>query len=1187
MKMKNAALLAAVGLCIVLPLFADVTGTIAGRITDPSGATVTNVQVTLRNDNTGLLRTTTTNSIGDYEFLAVPVGDNYSLEVQAPGFRRSTRSSIELQVNQHFRADFTLVVGNVTESVTVQAQPVQVESESTQLGDVIDERKMTTLPLNGRSYIDLMGLQAGVVPVTSVTSRPDRPVSGNLSSGAFSVNGQRETANAFLVNGSDVEENKNNGAAVIPVLDSIQEFRLLTSTFDAEYGRFSGAVVNVVTKSGTNQIHGTLFEFVRNDIFDARNFFDQNNTDPATGKQIPNSAKGIFKRNQYGYAVGLPILKDHLFLFTDYQGTRERRGLSSGLTSVPSLAERSGNFSELGAMGLTGTVNGDTGPQSINAVLSQRLGYPVKSGEPYWMIGCNSEAQAQAGVCVFPGQVVPQAAWGPVAKATLKFFPAPNLVTKGASFFTTSAQILQVDDQKFGQRVDLVTRAVGNLAFYYHFDDAAILTPFPSNGSNVPGFPSNSPSRSQQFNVSDTKSFGGSAVNELRLNYTRFSINLGAPPASALGPLTSFGFVKGGFGINPDPPSLEGLPYIALGGSVRIGPPLLTTRQADNNYHLADGFSKIVGRHTMKVGTDIRYLQANVRNVPSANGAFNFFGGETGDPFADFLIGAPDSYEQDSTQALDSRSQYYSVYAQDSFKVKSNLTLNYGLRWETGQFFYDTQNKIQTFVPGLQSKIYPGAPLGWVFPGDPGIPRTIAPTRYNWAPRAGIAYSPNATGGILGKLFGGPGQTSIRAGAGIYYTAVEDMPLFYILGDAPFGLVATPNSSYLEAPYLARQGANTPNPFPFQEPTPGTPIDWTRFLPIAGSPVVKHDAKTPYAMQYNFTIQRDVRSTILSIGYVGSQGHHLFAQQPYNPGNPSLCLQIRATRVANGLSPGCGPFGENRTYDLGNGTVVHGVRTYSVTDGKYLSQGLLDFGGANNNYFTTISNSNYNSLQASVQRRVGSLQLLAAYTWAKSLDDTSGFYDLISPYNARLDKALSAFDVKHNFVISYAYDLPFGKGSKGFAKKLLSGWQISGITRFMTGEPIRLLALDDNLLCGCSGLQRPNYSGAPIATYDPRSSTQHQYFDTSAFSRSTTLGLVGNTDRAFFHGPGINNTDLALHKITYIKERFSLELRGEFFNVWNHAQFAGVSGIFGTGAFGDATGARDPRIGQFAAKLHF
>ena len=295
-----------ISLLIPQILKAEVTGTISGIVLDPSGAAVASATVTLRNPDTGLVRHVTTSANGRYEFLSVPVGENYSIEVQSPGFSTASQTGTKLDVNQKYRADFTLKVGAINEIVEVTTNRAQVDTSSTQLGDVISDKKMTTLPLNGRSYIDLLGLQAGVVPVASADAVNDRPVSGNGNSGQMSVNGQRESANSFLVNGGDVEESVNNGASIVPTLDSIQEFRLLTSSFNAEYGRFSGAIVNVVTKSGTNDIHGSAYEFLRNDAMDARGYFDP--------------TRGELKRNQFGGTIGGPIVKNKLFFFRRLSG---------------------------------------------------------------------------------------------------------------------------------------------------------------------------------------------------------------------------------------------------------------------------------------------------------------------------------------------------------------------------------------------------------------------------------------------------------------------------------------------------------------------------------------------------------------------------------------------------------------------------------------------------------------------------------------------------------------------------------------------------------------------------------------------------------------------------------------------------------------------------------------------------
>jgi hypothetical protein len=354
--------------------------------------------------------------------------------------------------------------------------------------------------------------------------------------------------------------------------------------------------------------------------------------------------------------------------------------------------------------------------------------------------------------------------------------------------------------------------------------------------------------------------------------------------------------------------------------------------------------------------------------------------------------------------------------------------------------------------------------------------------------------------------------------------------------------------------------------------------------------------------QANLTIQREVaNSTILTVGYVGTFGRHLIGQKDFNPGNATLCMSLSQASAVIPGSPTCGPSGEDAIYTRSDGQAVNGTRPYSVTSGRSLSTGQTDF--SFNPAMATIAMSSYNSLQASLERRAGPLTFLAGYTYSKSLDDTSGFIGpFINPYNPKLSKALSAFDMTHSFVLSYNYSLPFRhlvKSPSGVAHFLLDGWQISGITRFATGQPIPISQSGDLSLCGCPGsdVDKPNYLGAPIKFMNPRDSSNHQYFSTDQFT-SETLGVPGDSNRSFFHGPGLNNWDLALHRLIPFGERFSLEFRAEFFNAFNHAQFLAATGTitsgnftsagnFSSANFGNVTAARDPRIGQLALKLLF
>ena len=1158
MSCKFYALTVLAAACSVAQLKADVTGTIVGVVRDASSAAVVGAVITATNTSTNFSRETKSDASGEFRLLALPPGP-YRVTAAAAGFEQFVSTGIDLKINDQLRVDVPLKVGTVKESVTVEASTVQVETESTQLGQVFETKQILALPLNGRSYIDLLSLQAGVAPETSGSIQQDRPVSGISNAGNISVNGQRETANAFLVNGGDVSEGRNLGAGLIPNLDSIQEFRLITNSFDAEYGKFSGSVMNAITKSGTNGVHGDGFEFLRNDAFDARNFFDP--------------TKAELRRNQFGYAVGGPFWKNKIFWFTDYQGTRQTQGASTGLVDLPTVAERQGQFDPSTFVDSNGNPTTVQGAYWAN-VLSQRLGYTVTNGEEYSAPGCTTTA-----TCVFPNGVIPQSAFSKPAIGILPYIPIPN---QANGFYANSSQKNTVQDDKMGQRVDFINEKTGNWGFYYHFDDSTVNNALPA--ASVPGFPSTTPTRAQMMTMSNTKTFGGSMVNDFRLSFFRTSTHTDEPKGS-FASLASLGFVTGDntLGINPSGP--KGFPQTVppiYFNNFSIGVPTLTTGQPNNTYQISDGFSKVIGKHTMKIGGEFRYLQINERNTCAPNGDFTFSGSETGVDFADFLLGAPTSYNQCSQQFLDSRTRYGGLYFQDSWKAKSNLTINYGLRWEVSMPWYDTQGKIETIVPGEQSTQFPTAPLGWVVPGDPGIPSTLAPTRYNnFAPRIGIAYSPDFSDGLLGKLTGGPGKTSIRAGYGIFYTSIEDLNLFYEVGDAPFGLYwVSPEQPMFDQPFQTRaDGTSQTQRFPFTFPTPGSPanktLDYSIYLPISYSPGYSIHNRMPYAEDYNLTIQRELsKSTVLTLSFVGTQGHKLISQYDANPGNAALCAQLNA----EGATPTCGPYGEQQTYTLPNGQQVFGTRT-----------ALGPAFGADNSFTANIANSNYASFQTSVERKAGDATYLVAYTYAKAIDNSSGFNDWVNFTNYRLSRSLSAYDVRSNFVASYSYALPFNRMLKSAPRLLTQGWQLSGITRLSTGFPVGISqGAGDNSLTGSPNTDTPDLIG-PVKTQNPHNpgpNGPNTFFLPDAFA-SEPLGSFGTASRRFFSGPGISNWDVSLQKTTKIRESLTFELRGEFFNVFNHTQFGGPNGNYSSSTFGVVTTARDPRIGQVSLKVVF
>jgi len=1210
--MRNCQRFSAAVFVIVTMLFAphallaDVTGSISGVVRDRGQAVVTGAHVTVTNVQTNLSQSTTSGADGTYHFLALPAG-SYRINATASGFRTYTATDITLQVNDQLKLDIVLDVGTVNEQVNVSAESVHVETESTQLGDVIDSQKMLNLPLNGRSYLDLLGLQSGVAPDTAGTIGGDRPVSGYITNaGNISVNGQRETANAFLVNGGDVSEGRNLGAGLVPNLDSVEEFRLITNSFDAEYGKFSGAVMNAITKSGTNGFHGDVFEFLRNDAMDARNFF--------------TTSKSELRQNQFGFTAGGPFWKNKLFWFTDYQGTRRTAGAETGIVTLPSVAQLGGQFDP---SLLSGTVDTPTAlpPNSCPVgpcndwptVLTNRLGYTVTAGEQYSYAGCTSTSQ-----CVFPGGLIPKSAWSAPALGLLKYFPTPN-VDPNAGTYQDNSRKDTITDNKIGERVDFNNRKTGTWSFYYHFDDSTVASALPSGGASVPGFPAVTDTRAQEFVISNTKTIGPSAVNEARATFFRTSTHLGEPTGGQAS-LASLGFVTGTGTLGIIPDALPGFPeYVPqlYFNNFALGTPSLITFQPNTTYTVSDGFSKVMGRHTFKFGGEFRYLQVNERNLASQDGAFVFDGTASGNDFADYILGMPTGagggYTQAALQLLDSRTRYGGAYAQDTWKATPNLTLNLGLRWEVSMPWYDTQGKIQTWVKGEQSTVFPLSPQGLVYPGDPGIPKTLAPTRYNnFGPRLGLAYSPSFSDGVLGKVFGGPGKTSIRASFGLYYTSVEDLNLFYEVADAPFGLYWTsPGSVDFAEPFRNRLDGGTDGEgqrFPFTHPVPGSPANKTLsfavYEPMSYFPGYDIHNKLPYAEHFNFSIQRQLsRSTVLTLSYVGTEGHRLIAQTEANPGDPTLCRQLAAE--------GCGPNGEQNFYTVGANT-IYGTRDKLLNPNvcQASTSPTLCF-GYGNTFTNLVANSIYHSGAATVERKAGDVTFLAAYTFAKAIDDSSAFGEMINFQNAKLSRGLSSTDVQHNFVVSYIWQMPFDRLTHAMPR-LMKGWQLQGITRFSTGFPVQMgegnpidsgsplcpsnLCLGDASLVGSPSTDMPNLVG-PIHKSNPRSTPgTFTYFNQSAFTGTQCAnvsgvltgpdcGSFGTANRRFFHGPGFNNTDFGITKIVPVKEAMNFEIRAEFFNIFNHTQFSNPSGDISSSNFGNVTNARAPRIGQLSAKF--
>jgi hypothetical protein len=1229
-------------------------GRIRGTVTDPSGGAVSAAKVLLVNEANGTGRDAQTGATGEYIFLEVAVG-TYTLEIEQPGFKKYIRKGVVLNLNEVVTVDVGLQLGGSTETVEVTGAPPLVDTTSTQLGAVVNERAVSQLPLAQRDTYQLLQLQPGVQSQVGLDT-----VYGSDRAGVVSVNGGRGRDNNFTVNGGDGNDQFAGLPAIQPSPDAIAEFRVLTNTFDAEYGRNSGAVVNVVTKSGTNDVHGSAYEFFRNQALNAKGFFDTQKLD--------------YLQNQFGVTLGAPIKKDKTFFFVTYEGNRIRRGTSSDTVNVPTSAERLGDFSAdptfAGTLANANILNNRPG---CLAALGRG---PISDGTLYSDI--------------FTNNVIPTACMDQTALDLMnQFVPLPNL---GDTLFQ-GVPLGHERSNQFTAKIDHQLTRNQHLTGYYYITDHYLAKPFArfqSGGANLPDFGDLTDERIQQVNIAHTWTIGSTAVNEAR--FTMFREGQGTflhPQHTALVQDSCKTVAAADCFANAANPDLgihpnlgaerEGVPFINISGGFNIGNNFEgELPQTGNTFQWSDNFSKTIGRHDLKFGGDIRYQRFDQTLFFDINGQYFYFGGGPNDPclgtidqtsglcsavnlFPNYLLGLPDEYGQGSAQEELVRSKAVYLFAQDSWKIKPNLTLNYGLRWELTTPLADVGKKVQTFRPGQLSTIYPCSlpsssplfvagsitdcnsagvtPLGLVVPGDKGVPNGLSDTYYkSFAPRIGLAWSPGAKDGFLGKLFGGPGKTSIRAGFGLFYNPVEQLVLEQFSAEPPFGGSTFVFNTQFNLPFLSQDGSTTfPNPFNgILNPPRGQPVDWELFRPILLFGQAAKNPRTQYAEQYNLTVQRELaKDLVLTVAYVGRQGHRLLASQDLNPGNPQTCLDLQNVSNAIGdpsiacgafladnpyqfvlpagmtfhlpYAPG-GPNGSNIPCPLVNapaactitgapgGTPINvvGIRPYSspfcdpIADTGCPSDGIPVF----SSIFTqnTIANSSYHGLQASVEKRFAhGLQFEAAYTFGKSLDYASTFENLVDPINPKRNRSLSLFDARHRFVFSYYWELPVPL-YQGFKGKALNGWALSGITTFQSGFPVRITEQDDIELQSSFDFETPGQPNiaAPFQKLDPRG-PGNLGFNPDAFTEDTVPpGTIGNAPRTVCCGPGINNWEIAFLKMTPINDRFRLEFRGEMFNAFNHAQFFQPDGNMTDGSdFGRVKRARDPRLVQFALKLSF
>ena len=1164
-RLRTLGLLFALA-CLLLtpsPGRAATGGSLAGTVTDPTGAVVPGAMILLENLDQHAQFHATADARGQYSFPNLPVG-HYALTATSTGFALLTRPDLTMDADAAIQLDLALALDKRADEVTVTANDsAQIDLTSTHLGQVITSREMGSLPLNGRSYTDLLALQPGVAPISTllpssvimagVTGSLDP--SGDLNPGNLSINGQRESSNGFLVNGIDVQEHMNGGTSIIPNLDSIDEFRVLTNSFDPEYGNYNGGMVTVITRSGSDHLHGSAFEFFRNTALDARGYFD------------PTRSK--FEQNQFGGTLGGPILANRLFLFSDYQGTRTTQGISTGSITVPTLAQRAGTFDDL-----SGSVSGPY----LASLLTTKLGYKVTSGESY--------------ASVFPSGAIPSAAWSTVGKNLFQYIPKPNI---SSNQFSTSAYAQTVRDDKGSLRADANTR-FGQLSGYYFADDYRLDNPYPGAvaGASIPGFDALFIGRAQVFSFSAITTLGTSTVNELHLGFLCNANVIGQPKGGLGVSLASQGFTTGPgtSGIVVQAPQFEGVENIDFPGFT-MGVPISNETQVNNTIYFSDGLARAFGSHTLKVGVQMHFDQVNEHPNGIFNGTFNVNGTETGNAFADFLLGVPSSYQQSSGPQFYLRNRYLGSYVQDSWRARPNLTLNAGLRWDVIMPFWEKYNQIGTFVAGQHSALFPGAPTGVVVAGDDGIPSTIAPTHYtDFAPRLGIAYAPNFDRGLGHILFGAMGQSSLRASFGLFRTQFPGLMTGIMYAVPPYGYTyISPGPPLLGTPFVtAATGVDNGQRFPFGFPShnvskshPDTAIDWSNFLPFQSDPFFNVKNRAPYLSNYMLSFQRQIKaSTLLTINYVGNQAHRIPTVESVNPGNPALCLS---------LAPACAPFGEDGNYTAANGSTVYGTRS-GQNNGSPLDGGEA-FG--ENTSVGTIASSNYNALESTLRYQRGASQFLLSYAFSKSIDQGSNIGEQLNPIDHRQSRTISAWDQKHTFVASYTVALPIANLLHA-ANRWTQGWSVSGATRFATGFPVTLTDNSDNSLLGTLGNGVNNYlvDTPRYVASNPLGLNRNGRNGLPAFNPATfpeeALGQLGNAKRRMFDGPGIENFDLTLQKSLRVGDNKALDLRAEGFNVFNHAQFYGPAAVDGQvedANYGHIVSAVAPRLIQLVAKFRF
>ncbi|MEK6334722.1 MAG: carboxypeptidase regulatory-like domain-containing protein [Acidobacteriota bacterium] len=1037
-------------------------GSVRGTVYDPNQAAIPGAQVTITNVATGEMRTALSTSEGEYTIAGLAPGI-YRLSVVVQLFKKHDER-IEVLVNQEQRINVTLTLSGPDVIEIDSTAEASLKKDSASLGVVIENRQVEGLPLDGRNFFELALLVPGAVPAAQGSAGSVR---GDFS---FSVNGAREDSNNFLLDGVYNVDPKLNTFGVRPPVDAIREFETLTSTYDASFGRSAGAQVNVVLKSGSNDLHGSIYEFHRNGALDAKNFFA-----PA------NEPAPKYLRNQFGFSLGGPIRKDQTFFFTDYEGTRAREGITR-VTNVPTLAERSGNF------------NGSF------------FGVPI---DPFTGLP-------------FPGGRIPDFRINDIGRRIAALYPAPNRATPFANFVSSPVQ--RDRDDHFDVRVDHLRNSKSSLAFRYSFGDRTLFEPFAGSGfSVVPGYGNDVTRRSQNAMISETHVFSPTLVNDLR-----FAFNRVASAVSQEGSPTSINRAVGLPELSSNPRDF-GLSFITVSGFSPLGHEGNNPQNSvTNTFQILDTATYSRGKHLLKFGADIRFVQQNAFRDVQSRGLIQFspFGQITFNALGDLLLGFPlvtGGARVDNAQHL--RSNSYNFFVNDSFRVSRNLTLIGGLRYEYNSPPVDAFDRANIYDPTTRRLV----PVGTA-----GVPRSgFHPDRNNFAPRVGLAWT-----------IGDRGNTVVRAGYGVYYDQSALAPGEALYFNAPY----FDFNLFFSLPGLP---LTLNNPFPAFFPFP---------LPDSAL-AIQRDLKTAYMQHWSANVQQQLgKSRVLEIAYVGSKGSNLLSARDINQPPPSV------------LPPGL-PFVPRPNPFFDDITELESRASSRYDSLQVRFQQRLDFG------LTALGSYTWSKSTDD------------ASNFFSSAGDPNFPQDSNNPAAERGRSNFDVrhrLSVSYSYDLPFGKGKAYLADS-GWISSFLSGWQTLGIVTMQTGRPftVALVPEFDNSGTGRSALgfganDRPNLTGdANLAARSPE-----RWFNTAAFVFPAP-GTFGNAGRNILEGPGYHNVNVSLVKNTPLTESLKLQLRAEAFNLFNHPNLNLPDNFLGSPTFGRITSARDPRHIQFGVKLLF